>query len=60
MPFGGMITRVAVVAVAGSVMIASPALAECLGHTKTVQTKTDTITVQSSQPVAKPTTKKDG
>lgn len=52
---GGLIALVA-----GAVMIATPALAECFGHTKTVQTKTDTLTVQSSQPVKKPASKKQG
>ncbi|MBT3787694.1 MAG: hypothetical protein HOH26_17765 [Alphaproteobacteria bacterium] len=55
MRIGGMIALVA-----GAVMIASPALAECFGHTKTVQTKSESLTVQSSQPVTKPVTKKEG
>jgi hypothetical protein len=55
MRIGGMIALVA-----GAVMIASPVFAECLGHTKTVQTKTDSLTVQSSQPVTKPVTKEEG
>jgi hypothetical protein len=56
MRIGGMIALVA-----GAVMIASPALAECFGHTKTVQTKSEsTTTVQSSQPVVKSAVKKEG
>ena len=47
--------------VAGAMLISSPVLAgEGCAHFQSVQTKSSTTTVQSSQPVAKPVTKKEG
>ena len=47
--------------VAGAMLISSPVLAgEGCEHFQSVQTKSSTTTVQSSQPVAKPVTKKEG